>query len=79
MIEYTYLVGSAQPKQADNQDGRSPITTIMWENIRIPSQNTYNTHPHKQAHNNTTIYKQTQKITNYRSHLIPQHKNPNKV
>ena len=56
MIEYTYLVGSAQSKQADNQESSGTITYINHHvgNIRIPSNKSY-------KHTTTQAYTQTHK------------------
>ena len=35
--------------KAGNQDGRSPIITIIWKNVKIPSHNSYK-HTNTQAH-----------------------------
>ena len=63
MIEYTYLVGSAQSKQSDNQE---PSVTVTYNNhhvgnVRIPSKIPYQhthaqfTHKHTNKHTNSQI------------------------
>ena len=56
VIEYTYLVGSAQSKQADNQDSSVTVTYNNHQvgSIRIPSNKSYKhptTQAYTQAHN----------------------------
>ena len=73
MIEYTYLIGSAQSTQTEDQDGRSPTNHYVGKNLRIPSHDIYKQAPNN-THTNTQASKQaTTPSTTHKSQVELQH------